>query len=128
MNAVSYISLVMSIGLMVDFIMHILLRFYESKEATREEKVRDVLESMGTSILIGAISTFLGVIPLAISSSHIFYNIFVTFLGLVLLGATHGLVLLPVLLSLFGPQVVLDMQVGSKTKLQEWRENNSDKV
>ena len=54
-NAVSYISLVMSIGLMVDFIMHILLRYYESKQVIREEKVKDTLQVMGTSILIGVI-------------------------------------------------------------------------
>lgn len=39
-NPVSYITLVMSIGLLVDFIMHILLRYYECHEGNREDRVR----------------------------------------------------------------------------------------
>jgi Niemann-Pick C1 protein len=108
-NAVSYISLAMSIGLLVDFLLHILLRYYESKEATREEKVKDVLCKMGTSILIGGISTFLGVLPLYFSTSDVFNTIFVCFLGLVVFGVTHGLIFLPVVLSMFGPNVVLEL-------------------
>merc|ERR1712232_314042 len=127
-NAVSYISLVMSIGLMVDFIMHILLRYYESKEVTREGKVKDTLEEMGTSILIGAISTFLGVIPLALSTSNIFSTIFITFLGLVVLGATHGLIFLPVMLSLVGPTVVLDLSRNGPQDKADEEGNDSENV
>jgi Niemann-Pick C1 protein len=101
-NAVSYIALVMSIGLLVDFVVHILLRFYETT-GTREEKVRETLRTMGSSILTGAVSTFLGIIPLGFSTSEIFSTVFNAFIGLVVLGSTHGLILLPVVLSLIGP-------------------------
>merc|ERR1712154_298062 len=96
-----------------------------SKEVTREGKVKDTLEEMGTSILIGAISTFLGVIPLALSSSNIFSTIFITFMGLVLLGASHGLIFLPVVLSLLGPTVVLNLSEDVK-KLQESDSHGDD--
>eukprot|EP00549_Striatella_unipunctata_P007214 CAMPEP_0118691254 /NCGR_PEP_ID=MMETSP0800-20121206/10574_1 /TAXON_ID=210618 ORGANISM="Striatella unipunctata, Strain CCMP2910" /NCGR_SAMPLE_ID=MMETSP0800 /ASSEMBLY_ACC=CAM_ASM_000638 /LENGTH=867 /DNA_ID=CAMNT_0006589005 /DNA_START=310 /DNA_END=2913 /DNA_ORIENTATION=- len=102
-NSVTYISMVMSIGLMVDYVMHVVIRYYESEKGTREEKVRDTLSTMGSSILIGGISTLLGVIPLAFSTSSIFTTIFVSFIGLVLLGCAHGLILLPVVLSMVGP-------------------------
>ncbi|KAL3932659.1 MAG: hypothetical protein SGBAC_010745 [Bacillariaceae sp.] len=108
-NAVSYLSLVMSIGLLVDFLLHILLRFFESKETTRNAKVKDVMETMGASILVGGLSTFLGVLPLMFSKSDIFSIIFYSFLGLVVLGMSHGLIFLPVVLSLFGPNVVLEI-------------------
>lgn len=59
-NALSYISMVMSVGLMVDFLMHILLRYFESYETDRKEKVKDTIKTMGGSIFIGGLSTFLG--------------------------------------------------------------------
>jgi len=102
-NAVSYISLVMSIGLLVDFIMHVLLRFYECP-GDRHQKTVETLKTMGSSVLIGGVSTFLGTLPLAFSTSTIFYTIFIAFVGLVTLGIGHGLILLPVLLSIFGPE------------------------
>ena len=93
----------MSIGLLVDFLMHVLLRFFESAEKGRQERMKDTLRTMGSSVLVGGLSTFLGVMPLAFSVNQSFNIIFVTFIGLVTLGAGHGLVLLPTLLSLFGP-------------------------
>ena len=102
-NAVTYISVVMSIGLLVDFIMHVLLRYYECA-GNREEKTIEMLRTMGSSILVGGISTFLGTLPLAFSTSTIFFTIFIAFVGLVTLGVSHGLILLPVILSTIGPE------------------------
>jgi predicted RND superfamily exporter protein len=102
-NAVSYIALVMSIGLLVDYIMHVLLRYYESP-GNRMEKTVEMLKTMGASIFIGGLSTFLGILPLAFSSSDIFTTIFVIFMGLVTLGCAHGLILLPVIFSTVGPE------------------------
>jgi len=102
-NPVSYIALVMSIGLLVDFIMHVLLRYYECP-GNRREKTVEMLKTMGSSVFIGGVSTFLGTLPLAFSSSTIFYTIFIAFVGLVTLGIGHGLILLPVILSILGPE------------------------
>jgi len=93
----------MSIGLLVDFILHILIRYYEVS-GTREEKVARLLGSMGSSILVGGTTTFLGTVPLAFSTSHIFTTFFVSFVAIVTLGMGHGLILLPIVLGLVGPQ------------------------
>jgi predicted RND superfamily exporter protein len=55
-NPVSYITLVMSVGLLVDFLLHTLLRFYEC-QGNRREKVVEMLRTMGSSVLIGGITT-----------------------------------------------------------------------
>ena len=103
-HAVTYVALVMSIGLLVDHVMHIALRYYDSTESGREAKTKDVIRTMGTSVLLGGVSTFLGVLPLVISSSDVVHTIFVTFIGIVVLGIAHGLIFLPVVLSIVGPQ------------------------
>jgi len=71
-NSITYFIIVIAIGLLVDFLMHILLRYYESKGRSRHEKVKETLQTMGTSILLGGFTTWLGVIPLAFSSTEIF--------------------------------------------------------
>jgi Patched family len=65
--------------------------------------VKDALQTIGASVLIGGFSTFLGVLPLFFSSSELLRTLFFAFIGMVLLGCSHGLILLPVLLLCFGP-------------------------
>ena len=102
-NPVTYIAIVLSIGLMVDYLMHLLLRYYESK-GNRREKTTQALQTIGISIFYGGMSTLLGTLPLAFSTSEIFLTLFFSFLFLVIIGCAHGLVLLPVVLSMFGPE------------------------
>jgi predicted RND superfamily exporter protein len=114
-NAVSYLSMVMSIGLLVDYVIHILFRYYESA-GNRKEKTVEMLRTMGSSILMGGISTFLGTLPLAFCTSDIFSTVFFGFMGLVTLGCGHGLILMPVILSTIGPEdhhVVLEVKPES---------------
>jgi len=59
---------------------------------------------MGTSVLLGAFTTLIGVIPLCFSDSEIFRVFFYTFLGITGLSSLHGLVFIPVVLSLVGPR------------------------
>ena len=102
-NSVTYIGMVLSIGLIVDYCMHFLLRYIECKGFDREERVKESLRTIGASVVLGGLSTLLGVVPLGFSTSEIIRTVFVIFIALVCLGLSHGLVLLPVLLSIFGP-------------------------
>lgn len=103
LNAIVFIIFVVAIGLLVDFLMHILLRYYESPCASREDKAKSAITSIGSSIFLGGLSTALGLVPLSQSASFIIQNAFYCLLAIVVLGFTHGLVLLPVILSLIGP-------------------------
>ena len=62
--------------------------------------------ALGYPILQGAISTILGVIGLALAPSYIFLTFFKMVLLVIVLGALHGLILLPVLLSFLGPGMI----------------------
>jgi Patched family len=111
-NAITYITVFMAIGIFVDYIMHVLFRYYEVA-GNRRDKTLEMLSTMGTSILLGGLSTLLGTVPLIFCSSGIFYTVFVTAFGIVILGLGHGLILLPVLLSIFGTeeQVIIHSSV-----------------
>jgi Niemann-Pick C1 protein len=126
-NPVSYIALVMSIGLLVDYVMHVLLRYYESS-GNRKEKAVEMLRTMGSSILVGGISTFLGTLPLAFSSSEIFTTIFIAFMGLVTLGCGHSLILLPVILSTIGPEDQIKKGADKSLEHQETTATSNDHV
>lgn len=102
-NSVTYIGMVLSIGLIVDYTYHILLRYVETKSDDREFRVKETLRTIGASVFVGGVSTLLGVVPLAFSSSHIIRTVFIVFIALVTLGLSHGLILLPIVLSIIGP-------------------------
>ena len=103
-NGLTYVYIVVAIGLLIDFLIHVLLRFYEcSPGKTRDKRVKETLETMGVSVLIGGVTTFLAVVPLAASSVKVFMTVFKAFFAMIILGCTHGMILLPVVLSLVGP-------------------------
>lgn len=115
-NSLTFISLTMSIGLLVDFVMHILFRYYEVP-GNRVEKTIEMLRTMGSSILLGGTTTFLGTLPLMFTSSDAFRIMFVSFVGIVTIGVGHGLVLLPVVLATIGPEDKVSMSAVSNTSV-----------
>ena len=61
-----------------DYIMNVLLGYYEeSKGKTRSERFRGTLRTVGSLVLIDGLSTFVGVLPLAFSSSAVVRTVFI---------------------------------------------------
>jgi patched domain-containing protein len=103
LDSISMINLIMCIGFSVDFTAHICYTYMSSKAKTPDERVRESLYSLGLPIVQGAFSTILGVVALLLAESYIFLVFFKMVFLVIFFGAMHGLLLLPVLLSLFGP-------------------------
>eukprot|EP00934_Nitzschia_sp_Nitz4_P001366 Nitzschia sp. Nitz4//scaffold395_size11642//5914//11294//NITZ4_009033-RA/size11642-processed-gene-0.12-mRNA-1//-1//CDS//3329550258//1366//frame0 len=102
-DATSVVVMVLSVGLSVDYSAHV-GHCFMTKAGDRNTRTTEALADMGAAVLNGAISTFLAVAVLLFSSSYVFETLSKQFAFTVVLGALHGLVLLPVMLSLVGPE------------------------
>jgi Niemann-Pick C1 protein len=106
-SGVSFACVSMAIGLLVDSVMHVSVRFYESTLHSRNDRTKDALTTIGPSVLLGGISAFLSMIPLLFSTNDFIQTLSVSFMSVVVLGLLHGLILLPVTFSVIGPATVI---------------------
>jgi Niemann-Pick C1 protein len=103
-DSVSVINIVLAVGLSIDYSAHIGHCFMVKGGNNKDTRVTESLADIGASVLNGALSTFLAVAVLLFSKSYVFQTLAIQFALTVGLGVLHGLILLPVLLSLFGPK------------------------
>ena len=101
-NVITCNTLVISIGLCVDFSAHIAHGFI-SRSGSRDERVISTMTEMGPAVFNGGLSTLLAFILLATSKSYVFMSFFKIFFLICIFGLFHGLVALPVFLAIIGP-------------------------
>jgi hypothetical protein len=102
-NAVSVVNLAMAVGLSVEFCVHVASAF-TAAVGTRQQRVAAAMETMGASVFTGiTLTKLVGVAVLAWAPSQLFrLYYFRMYASLIVVGAAHGLLVLPVFLSLAG--------------------------
>lgn len=111
LNTITSVLLIASIGLAVDYSAHIAHGYMhaedndptKSNHEIRKSKVDKGLYEIGTSVLNGGFTTFLCVLPLCTTKNYPFKVFFVIWIGIVIFGMIHGMILLPAMLSVIGP-------------------------
>ena len=118
-DSVSVINITLAVGLSVDYSAHVGHCFMTKGGDDKNRRALEALADVGAAVLNGAISTFLAVVVLLFSSSYVFVVLSRQFALTCGLGIAHGLICLPVMLSIFGPKAF-----ASAEKLDE--SDNSD--
>ena len=101
-DSVTVIMLVIALGLAVDYSAHIGRNFLE-KHGDPNDRMRMTLRDMGVAVFHGAMSTMVAVLVLGSSDSYVFMTFFKQLFLCISLGLAHGLILLPVCLTLCNP-------------------------
>ena len=102
MSTAAAILLSVGLGLSVDYSIHIAHAYNTSSANSKEKKVKKVISEEGPAVFNGGFSTFLAFAILVFADSFAFTVFFKVFFLISVFGLYHGLVFLPVFLSIFG--------------------------
>ncbi|XP_052003306.1 patched domain-containing protein 3-like [Xyrauchen texanus] len=127
LDSVSMINLIICIGFSVDFSAHISYAFVSSEKPSANEKALDAVYKLGYPILQGAVSTIAGVVVLAATKSYIFRTFFKIMFLVIMFGAIHGVVFIPVFLTFFGICGQMSCTKQEKNTLCEVQSENSNR-
>ncbi|WAR23982.1 PTHD3-like protein [Mya arenaria] len=101
-DTASSVLLILCFGLAVDYSAHVGHTFM-THTGSRNERTKKTLVHIGPAVFSGGFSTFLAFLLLVNSISYGFTLFFRIFTTVVIFGLFHGLVFLPVILSILGP-------------------------
>ncbi|XP_063971830.1 protein patched homolog 1-like isoform X2 [Diachasmimorpha longicaudata] len=114
----SSIMILLCAGLAVDYAAHVGLEFTRAG-GTRNERSISTLGLIGPAVFNGGLSTFLAFMLLGASREYLFSTFFKLFGAVVVFGLFHGLMFLPVILSLLGAEKKKD----KKAENTAWEPN-----
>uniref|UniRef100_G3U0D4 Patched domain-containing protein 3 n=1 Tax=Loxodonta africana TaxID=9785 RepID=G3U0D4_LOXAF len=101
LDSISMMNLVICIGFSFDFCAHICYAFVSSSKPSVNQKAIEALYLLGYPVLQSALSTVIGVCVLYTSNTYIFRTFFKIIFLVMVFGAAHGLIFIPVFLTFF---------------------------
>eukprot|EP00892_Ulva_mutabilis_P011135 jgi/Ulvmu1/8394/UM042_0101.1 len=108
-DSVTVIFLVISLGLAVDYSVHVAHGYLTNRASDPVERLVGTMKETGAAVINGAASTLIAALCLSGSGSYVFITFFYALLFIVLCGAFQGLVVLPVLFDIFKPAAHIDV-------------------
>ena len=103
LNPVSFINLVTTTGVSVEIVAHMARAYSVATEPDRTSRALRAFTTMAPALANGALTTFLGISPVAFSNYAYFVKYFwLQWCVMLAVSLAHGIVLAPILLSLIG--------------------------
>eukprot|EP00892_Ulva_mutabilis_P011134 jgi/Ulvmu1/8393/UM042_0100.1 len=124
-DSVTVIFLVISLGLAVDYSVHVAHGYLTNRAEDPVERLQGTMKETGAAVINGAASTLIAALCLSGSGTYVFLTFFYALLFIVLCGAFQGLVVLPVLLDIFKPAAHIDV-LPDEGIVKEESEDSSD--
>lgn len=119
-SPISLIFQIMSIGMVFDYVAHVLHAYSTDNTVDRVERVANAMGSVGPAVAKGVITTALGLMFVSAANSTIFRSMFVIFILVVVLSAAHAFVLIPVVLAMWGTEShALSAAAGAQALLDQ---------
>uniref|UniRef100_A0A0K0F9Z7 SSD domain-containing protein n=1 Tax=Strongyloides venezuelensis TaxID=75913 RepID=A0A0K0F9Z7_STRVS len=118
LDVISMITIIMSIGFSVDYSAHLTYGYVRSRKSSSSQKMIETVTALGLPLLQGAASTILAVVTLADTPAYMVQTFFKTVFLAITFGLLHGLVFLPVVLSIFIKPWCLTKNVVRDTTIQ----------
>jgi len=115
LNAIPQVTLIMALGLTVEYTAHTVLAFILAEGPssgnwveTRRARCTEALQQMALPSMHGAATTFVGIFLLAFSDQqYIVKYYFILYFLLIIFGVINGLLVLPAVLTLAGPPSII---------------------
>ena len=104
LDTLAYGELVMSVGLTVDYIIHIAHAITDAQPNDPNnfrERLTIAFHDMGVGVAKGALTTFIGIMVLIFSQSQAFRIFFLMFCGIIFISVLHGFLLIPAIMAEF---------------------------
>ncbi|PAV84113.1 hypothetical protein WR25_27238 isoform A [Diploscapter pachys] len=106
LDPISMITIIMSIGFSIEFSAHITHGFVSNPDKLSPmERCVDSMERLAWPVIHGSLSTILGVTVLAFIDSYMVLVFFKTIFLVLTIGASHALIVLPVVLAVTQPSI-----------------------
>ncbi|CAP23390.2 Protein CBG03294 [Caenorhabditis briggsae] len=115
LNPVSAVTLITAVGIGVEFTVHVVVSFLTAL-GTRAQRTSSAVDRVFVPVIHGSFSTLLGILMLGFSEfEFVVKYFFIVMTALIGTGIINGLILLPVLLSWFGPRREISPADGKTT-------------
>ncbi|CCD67999.1 SSD domain-containing protein [Caenorhabditis elegans] len=128
LDPISMITIIMSIGFSIEFSAHITHGFVSNdSNLSAFDRCVDAMEKLAWPVVHGSLSTILGVFVLAFIDSYMVLVFFKTISLVLIIGAWHALMLLPILLSMCIPVIerLSDASKKASDRRRKLKENKN---